>query len=127
MVELVLEVFGLARCQLIVLAKAIQDVGSHKYALHAHIEVDAHLMVIVRSVILNGVRVQSHQCLQQIMRSVFLKFINLPLDFEDFVEELLWELELPYIDSKVNRSTTLLRPHLLSWPLGGRIDLRPRL
>ena len=54
------EKIGLARRQLVVLAEAIKDVGAHKYALHAHVEVNAHLVIVVRTVILDGVRVQGH-------------------------------------------------------------------
>ena len=55
----------------IMITEAVEDIRADQHALHPHVEVDAHLMVVVGPVVLDGVTIQSHKSLQQVMRSVF--------------------------------------------------------
>ena len=75
------------------LTEAVKDIRPDKYTLHAHVQVDAHFMVILRAIVLNCLRKQSHQRLKQVMRSVFLEVINLLLNLEHLVEELFRQIE----------------------------------
>lgn len=59
-IQLAFEILGLTRRQLVVLAQAVENVGSDEYALHTHVQIDAHLMIIIGSVVFYRVGVQSH-------------------------------------------------------------------
>ena len=81
----------------IMLTQAVKDVRSHEDRLHPHVEIYAHLMVIISSVILNCVGIQSHQRLKKVVRGVLFKVIDLSLYLQNFVEELFGQLKVSQI------------------------------
>ena len=102
--------------ELVVFAEAVQNVRPHKHTLHPHVQINAHLVVIVRTIVLDGVRVQGHQGLQEVVGRVLLHLINLPLNLQYLVEKFLGELELLNIDSKIPIITIILLVLFLSRP-----------
>jgi len=59
-IQLALEILGLTGRQIVMLAKAVENVRADEHTLHSHVQIDAHLMIVVGSVIFYSVRVQGH-------------------------------------------------------------------
>lgn len=67
--------------QLIMLTQTVQNIGPNQNTLHAHIQINTHFIIIICSIVLDGIGIQSHQSLQQIVWSCFFEFVYLPFYF----------------------------------------------